>query len=79
MLHMYQHEFAKLLEQQLGILQEILEEQIGLAPDNIEGDFAFPCFKIAKDFGKNPAELAKETAEKLNQHPNQIFSSFIAV
>jgi arginyl-tRNA synthetase len=51
----------------------------------VEGDFAFPCFKIAKDFRKNPAELAKETAEKMNnlltkeENENQLFEQFIAV
>ena len=86
MLYSYQQAFAKLLEQQLGILQEILADQITLAPENIEGDLAFPCFKIAKDFAKNPAELANDLAKQLNaelQHATnekeQLFSSFIAV
>lgn len=29
------------------------------------GDVAFPCFNIAKTYGKNPAEAAKELAEKI--------------
>lgn len=79
MLKTYQREFAKALEQQLGILQEILEEQIVLAPDNIQGDFAFPCFRIAKEFWKNPGELAMETAENMNKKSSQLFEKYIAV
>ncbi|MDR3168835.1 MAG: hypothetical protein LBU27_03640 [Candidatus Peribacteria bacterium] len=85
MLSDYQSAFAKLLEKQLGILSEVLQDQITLAPENIQGDLAFPCFRIAKDFGTNPAELAKDLAKKLNkelQSPttaNQIFSSFLAL
>jgi arginyl-tRNA synthetase len=85
MLSDYQSAFARLLEKQLGILSEVLQDQITLAPENIQGDLAFPCFRIAKDFGKNPAELAKDLAKKLNkelQSPpttNQIFSDFLAL
>ncbi|MDR2190966.1 MAG: hypothetical protein LBP53_07560 [Candidatus Peribacteria bacterium] len=62
----------------------MLQTHIVLAPENVEGDLAFPCFKIAKEFSKSPADLAKELAEKLNatQHSekgNQLFSAFVAV
>jgi arginyl-tRNA synthetase len=63
----------------------VLQEQITLAPENVEGDLAFPCFKIAKEFAKNPAELAKDLAEKLNKElesqatTHQLFSSFLAL
>lgn len=85
MLHLYQSEFAKLLEKKLGILAEIIVNQITLAPENIEGDLAFPCFKIAKDFAKNPAELASELAKELDSQlqyspqDQQLFSAFISV
>jgi arginyl-tRNA synthetase len=85
MLSLYQLEFAKLLEKQLGILSEVIIAQIVLAPENVEGDLAFPCFRIAKDFAKNPSELAKDLAEALNNvlpspaADNQIFSFFVAV
>ncbi|MDR0860517.1 MAG: hypothetical protein LBO09_06160 [Candidatus Peribacteria bacterium] len=79
MLTTYQSAFAQLLEKHLGILSEVLQEQITLAPDTIEGDLAFPCFRIAKDFGKNPAELAKDLVSKLKHEETQIFSAFLAV
>ena len=36
------------------------------------GDLAFPCFGLAKEQGKNPAEVAKELAEKLQQENIEI-------
>lgn len=40
-------------------------------PPKLEmGDFAFPVFAIAKSEGKNPAELAKEIAEKVSGTAN---------
>ncbi|MDR0650525.1 MAG: hypothetical protein LBG59_03860 [Candidatus Peribacteria bacterium] len=61
----------------------MLQEQITLAPENVEGDLAFPCFKIAKEFAKNPTELAKDITKKLNKavasETSQPFSSFLAL
>ena len=79
MLQHYLQEFAKLLKKQTWILEETLLNQITLAPENIEGDLAFPCFRIAKEFSRNPNELAKELTEKLSQEEHQFFERFIAV
>jgi arginyl-tRNA synthetase len=50
---------------------EILKKETGLAevqleipPDKTYGDFAFPCFTLAKTMKKNPAVIATELAEK---------------
>ena len=79
MLNSYFQQFAQLLSRQFKISEDTILEQITLAPDNIEGDLAFPTFKFSKQFWKNPAEFAKDIAEKMHQHQNQLFSSFIAV
>jgi len=44
-------------------------EQIELTtpPNSALGDFAFPCFNLAKEMKKNPAEVAKEIAAKLQE------------
>lgn len=39
--------------------------ELSTPPKSDMGDLAFPCFAIAKEQGKNPAELAKEIAEKI--------------
>ena len=41
------------------------------------GDFTFPCFSLAKEWRKNPAEIAKEIVEKLPSH--EYFSKIEAV
>lgn len=53
-----------------GALDNLTEEEItGLIetpPDSAMGDFAFPCFKLAKIFRKAPQMIAQELAEKLS-------------
>lgn len=36
------------------------------------GDYAFPCFMLAKTMKKNPNEIAKEIAERLKKLPKEI-------
>ena len=49
---------TKLPEKEISNLLEI--------PPNQElGDFAFPCFTLAKKLKKNPAEIAKGLAKKI--------------
>lgn len=52
------------------IISEITEtivhaDEITVPPKSEMGDFAFGCFKLAKEQGKNPAELAKDIASKI--------------
>ena len=56
-------------QQIIQTLQSVGIDQAELAtPPNSEmGDFAFPCFALAKIEGKNPAEVATALAEKLNE------------
>lgn len=42
-------------------IQEILE----IPPKEDMGDFAFPCFQLAKVFRKAPNAIAQEIAEKI--------------
>lgn len=41
------------------------EDDIVIPPDENMGDFSFPCFRLAKEQGKNPADLAVEIIEKM--------------
>lgn len=83
MIAQYIDAFARLLARYLPFPSEFLATQITLAPENVEGDLAFPCFRLAKELGKNPAQIATETLAQLNgelqgeQHP--LFLSFVAV
>ena len=48
-------------------LKRILNEEVSLEvpPDAKLGDFAFPCFSLAKKFKKNPHEIALELQKKI--------------
>lgn len=76
MLQTYTKEYANILSQHLPLSTEELQSQITLAPENIAGDFAFPCFQLAKTLGKSPLEISKELEGKLKT--NQLFEKFVA-
>ncbi|MBC7385344.1 MAG: arginine--tRNA ligase, partial [Cryobacterium sp.] len=50
---------------------------LDVPPDTRLGDFAFPCFRMAKEARKSPADLAKELAGKLNE-PGRLPDSLTA-
>jgi len=59
--------FAKI---SAAALKAALGTEVGLTelenpPDPALGDFAFPCFKLSKQFKKAPPLIAKELAEKI--------------
>lgn len=52
------------------VLKQEIAKQLEVSVDEIEepekfGDFAYPCFNLAKKLKKNPNEIAKELAKKL--------------
>lgn len=55
----------------LGIKGEVI---FSAPPKPEMGDLAFACFGIAKELEKNPAELARELTEKLNQSKPSLIS-----
>lgn len=44
-----------------------LENAVEIPPKTDMGDFAFPCFKLAKTFRKAPPMIAKELSEKIEK------------
>lgn len=51
----------KILKKETNLKEINLE----IPPDASMGDFAFPCFVLAKEKKKNPAEIAKDLAESI--------------
>ena len=43
-----------------GISAEELEEMLAVPPDSSMGDYALPCFKLAKALRKSPVAIAEE-------------------
>jgi arginyl-tRNA synthetase len=56
-----------LLAKGVGIPREDLINLIEIPPQVDMGDFAFPCFGLAKTLKKNPMKIAEELAEKLRK------------
>ena len=59
----FKNKISQTLSQVLGFA--IASIDLGTPPDRTMGDFAFPCFKLAKAAGKAPPVIAAEIAEKL--------------
>lgn len=74
----YKVEIAKLLSAKIDIMA--YDEILGLVehPKNTEmGDYAFPCFKLAKVFRKAPNAIADELATSVNDE--KLFKSVTSV
>ncbi len=58
---MFEQEIIKALQK--SVKGEIVLE---VPPDQALGDYAFPCFNLAKEKKKNPVEIAKELAKSMH-------------
>ena len=56
--------FAEVLPQ---IEVETVREMLEIPPDKKMGDYAFPCFRLAKQLRKAPVLISKEIAEALQE------------
>lgn len=68
---LFKKEVAKVLSRALS--KEVDKAIIEIPPDSSMGDYAFPCFSLAKEIKKNPNEIAKSLLEKIK--PNNHFDS----
>ena len=71
----YQSEIILLLKKQVPADTEI---KIEIPPDKTLGDFAFPCFSLAKHFKKSPQLIAHDLAAKLSGNRSDLFQSITA-
>ena len=56
---------AQEIEKATGLEKEELKSYIEIPKDTTMGDYAFPCFKLAKELRKAPPVIAEEIKEKL--------------
>ncbi len=63
---------AKKIEESTNINSENIYEFIETPPNKKMGDYAFPCFKLAKELKKSPQIIANELKEKLVFENNEI-------
>lgn len=65
----YREEIAKILDEIIeGLSKEEIFEMLEIPANEDMGDFALPCFKLAKVMRKAPPLIAKGIAEKLSEH-----------
>ncbi len=61
----YIEQLAKTLEKKIGIPAEDIAGMLEVPADETMGDFALPCFKLAKTLKKAPPMIAADIAENL--------------
>ncbi|ACB84834.1 arginine--tRNA ligase [Natranaerobius thermophilus] len=64
-MEIFRQKIAELLLEETGLDLEDIKENVEVPPDRNLGDFAFPCFKLAKIKKKNPAQIASEIVENI--------------
>ncbi|MCT4605611.1 MAG: arginine--tRNA ligase [Marinisporobacter sp.] len=65
----FKKEIADILSEKIeGLTTEEILDMMELPPNSQMGDFAFPCFKLAKIFRKAPNMIAKEIAESITEN-----------
>ncbi len=61
----YKKKIAEAIEKVTNIDSKILESFIEIPPDANLGDYAFPCFKLAKELKKAPPIIAQEIKDNI--------------
>ena len=62
---------AKQIEKATNIQEKELETYIEIPKDSNNGDYAFPCFRLAKELKKAPQIIANEIKEKIEKDIEQ--------
>ena len=62
----FKHEIAKKIAEVVELNIDEIEKNIEIPKEKNMGDFAFPCFRLAKVMQKTPVEIAGEINLKLN-------------
>lgn len=63
----FKEEIAKILERELSISLEDILKMIEVPQDKTMGDYAFPCFRLAKEMHKAPNLIAEELANIIKE------------
>ncbi|WP_411168576.1 arginine--tRNA ligase [Clostridium sp. MB05] len=64
----YKKKVAEAISNHIDMDIESIEKLIEIPPKSEMGDYAFPCFQLAKAFRKAPNMISEELAEKINKN-----------
>ena len=66
----FKEEIAKIIGQILdGLTEDEIKDMVEVPQDDKMGDYAFPCFKLAKTLRKAPPLIAADIAAKIEGNP----------
>ncbi len=68
----FKKEIAKSIANVTNLNENDLEQYIEIPPNSDLGDYAFPCFKLAKDLRKAPPMIANDIKENIEIDPEII-------
>ena len=68
----FKQEIAKNIAETINLETNVIENNIEIPTDSIHGDYAFPCFKLARELKKSPIIIANEIKEKIQIDNNII-------
>lgn len=74
----FKDKIAEEISKVLELKKEDLKDYIEIPKDTKMGDYALPCFKLAKEMKKSPVIIANEIKEKIEM-PNKYISKIEAV
>ena len=63
----FKYEISKAISNAAGIDENEILKAIEIPPNSDMGDYAFPCFKLAKTFRKAPPAIAAEICGKIEK------------
>ena len=61
----FKQEIAKQIAKVIELNEKELETYLEIPKDTKNGDYAFPCFRLAKELKKAPPQIANEIKEKI--------------
>lgn len=70
----FKNEIAQIISNNTNISCNELEGYIEIPPED-KGDYAFPCFRLAKELKKAPQAIAEELKTKIESSKNDIIES----
>ena len=64
---MFAHKIAAAIATHVSLDEKIIQELIEIPPQVEMGDYAFPCFRLAKELKKSPVQIAQELAKNIQE------------